>query len=183
MIQVIQSLYQVQTQKRIMLQVLIQITKLMVTTRLCLVQQEQQRQQERQAIRVVTIMVAKKYCSHSGCKRLVNLNERYCDKHKLKDSHVSKTSDYANKIHSSSRWRRTSLLYREANPLCEQCLREAEEGDQSRKKGLGMINLATSVDHIKSLADGGDPFNWDNLQSLCDYHHSKKSQAEREQKK
>ncbi|MBO2714488.1 hypothetical protein GTP11_15710 [Lactiplantibacillus plantarum] len=46
-----------------------------------------------------------------------------------------------------------------------------------------MINLATSVDHIVPLFLGGDPYDWNNLQSLCDYHHSLKSQQEREQKK
>lgn len=127
-------------------------------------------------------MVAKKYCAFGGCKRLVNLNERYCDKHKPKQQHVSKTSDYANEIHSSNRWRKTSRLYREANPICEQCLREAKEGDQSRQKRAGMINLATSVDHIKPLFAGGEPYDWDNLQSLCGYHHALKSQQEREQK-
>lgn len=145
--------------------------------------QQQERQQERQAIRVVTIMVAKKYCSFGGCKRLVNLNERYCNKHKLKDSHVSKTSDYANKIHSSNQWRRTSLLYREANPLCEACLKASQEAGKRAGERAGMINLATSVDHIVPLFAGGEPFDWNNLQSLCDYHHSLKSQAEREQKK
>jgi len=45
-----------------------------------------------------------------------------------------------------------------------------------------MINLATSVDHIVPLFAGGEPYSWDNLQSLCDYHHSLKSQREREQK-
>lgn len=122
----------------------------------------------------------KKYCSHAGCKRLINLNERYCDKHKPKDSHTSKTSMFANEIHSSSRWRKTSRLYREANPICEQCLQL--EGDQSRGERAGMINLATSVDHVKPLFAGGDPYDWNNLQSLCDYHHALKSQREREQK-
>lgn len=126
--------------------------------------------------------MVKKYCSHSGCRRLVNLNERYCDKHKPKDSHVSKTSEFANKIHASNKWRKTSRLYREANPICEQCLREAKESDQSRQKRAGMIQLATSVDHIVPLFAGGEPYDWDNLQSLCDYHHAIKSQREREQK-
>lgn len=127
-------------------------------------------------------MVAKKYCSHSGCKRLVNLNERYCSKHKPKDSHVSKTSEFANQIHSSSRWRKTSRLYRQSHPICEQCLKASKEGDQSRGKRAGMIQLATSVDHIVPLFAGGDPYDWDNLQSLCDYHHALKSQAERAKK-
>ena len=134
-------------------------------------------------IQGLTLMVCRKYCSHSGCKRLVNLNERYCSKHKPKDSHVSKTSDRANEIHSSNRWRKTSRLYREANPICEACLRALKEGDQSREKRAGMINLATSVDHIVPLFAGGEPYDWDNLQSLCDYHHALKSQREREQKK
>ncbi len=132
-----------------------------------------------QRIQTLTTMVSKKYCSHAGCKRLVKLNERYCDRHKPKDSHVSKTSMYANEIHSSNRWRKTSRLYREANPICEACLRASKEGDQSH----GMINLATSVDHIVPLFAGGEPYDWDNLQSLCDYHHALKSQQEREQKK
>lgn len=125
-------------------------------------------------------MTAKKYCSHSGCKQLIDLNKRYCDKHKLKQQHVSKTSDYANEIHSSSRWRKTSRLYRQANPICEACLREASKEGGER---AGMINLASSVDHVNPLFAGGSPYDWDNLQSLCDYHHSLKSQREREQKK
>lgn len=128
-------------------------------------------------------MVTKKYCSHSGCKRLIDLNKRYCDKHKPKQQHTSKTSVFANEIHSSNRWRKTSQLYREANPICEQCLKASKEGDQSRKNTAGMINLATSVDHIVPLFAGGEPYDWNNLQSLCDYHHALKSQAEREQKK
>lgn len=128
-------------------------------------------------------MVSKKYCSHAGCKRLINLNERYCDKHKPKQQHVSKSSEFANNIHSSSRWRRTSRLYREAHPICEACIKASERADKRADKRAGMINLATSVDHIKSLADGGSAYDWNNLQSLCDYHHSLKSQQEREQKK
>ncbi len=136
---------------------------------------ERQQEQERQAM-------VKKYCAFGGCKRLVNLNERYCDKHKPKDSHISKTSDYANEIHKSSRWRKTSLLYREANPICEQCLKASKRAGKGLDERAGMINLATSVDHIKSLAEGGEPYNWNNLMSLCSYHHSLKSQQEREQK-
>lgn len=128
-------------------------------------------------------MTVKKYCSHSGCKRLVNLNERYCDRHKPKQQHISKSSEFANEIHSSSRWRKTSRLYREANPICEACLKASKRAGQRADKRAGMMNLATSVDHIVPLFAGGDPYDWNNLQSLCDYHHSLKSQAEREQKK
>ena len=107
-------------------------------------------------------MVAKKYCSHSGCKRLVSLNQRYCDKHKPKQQHTSKTSVFANEIHKSSKWRRTSELYREANPLCEQCLKASKRADKRAGERAGMINLATSVDHIVPLFAGGEPYDWSN---------------------
>lgn len=128
-------------------------------------------------------MTVKKYCAFGGCKRLVNLNERYCDKHKPKEQHTSKTSEFANEIHASNRWRKTSRLYREANPICEACLKASKRAGKRADKRAGMINLATSVDHIVPLFAGGDPYDWDNLQSLCDYHHSLKSQRERENKK
>jgi 5-methylcytosine-specific restriction endonuclease McrA len=128
-------------------------------------------------------MTVKKYCAFGGCKRLVNLDERYCSRHKREEQHVSKTSMYANEIHSSSRWRKTSRLYREAHPVCEACLKASKRADKRADKRAGMINLATSVDHIVPLFLGGEPYDWDNLQSLCDYHHAMKSQREREQKK
>lgn len=35
--------------------------------------------------------------------------------------------------------------------------------------------LATDVDHITPLAEGGDRYNPDNLQSLCKPHHDQKT--------
>jgi len=131
----------------------------------------------------VVLVAVKKYCSHSGCKQLIDLNKRYCDKHKPKQEHISKSSEFANEIHSSSRWRKTSRLYREAHPICEACIKASERAGKGLDKRAGMINLATSVDHIVPLFAGGDPYDWNNLQSLCSFHHSLKSQAEREQKK
>ncbi|WP_345753464.1 HNH endonuclease signature motif containing protein [Lactiplantibacillus pentosus] len=75
------------------------------------------------------------------------------------------------------------MLYREANPICEQCLKASKGLDKGLDERAGMINLATSVDHIVPLFAGGSPYDWSNLQSLCDYHHALKSQREREQKK
>jgi len=131
----------------------------------------------------VVLVAVKKYCSHSGCKQLIDLNKRYCDKHKPKQEHISKSSEFANEIHSSSRWRKTSRLYREAHPICEACIKASERAGKGLDKRAGMINLATGVDHIVPLFAGGDPYDWNNLQSLCSFHHSLKSQAEREQKK
>ncbi|NVM97818.1 HNH endonuclease [Arthrobacter sp. SDTb3-6] len=35
------------------------------------------------------------------------------------------------------------------------------------------------ADHIIEIADGGAPFDADNLQTLCQTHHDEKSKAER----
>lgn len=117
-----------------------------------------------------------KQCGHAGCNKLIAFDERYCDKHKQdgkRKPHTSTTSDYANEIHQSWKWRKVSRLYRLHNPICEQCLKE----------NATIPRLASSVDHIKPLFLGGKPFDEDNLQSLCDFHHSIKSQEERQKNK
>lgn len=35
------------------------------------------------------------------------------------------------------------------------------------------------ADHIIEIADGGSPFDADNLQTLCKTHHAEKSKAEK----
>lgn len=112
-----------------------------------------------------------KQCNHAGCKNLIPYDERYCAKHmddNKREPHISKTSEYANEIHQSYHWRKVSRLYRLKHPICEECLRENAD----------IPRLATSVDHIKPLFLGGEPYNEDNLQSLCDYHHAIKSHEE-----
>jgi 5-methylcytosine-specific restriction endonuclease McrA len=61
----------------------------------------------------------------------------------------------------SKRWKitRRRVLFNE--PLCRNCDR-----------------LATDVDHVKPLAEGGDPYAMDNLQPLCQRCHGKKTRAE-----
>ena len=39
----------------------------------------------------------------------------------------------------------------------------------------GCAAKSTAVDHIKSLADGGEPFERGNLRALCYAHHSRRS--------
>lgn len=43
----------------------------------------------------------------------------------------------------------------------------------------GRTEPAVIVDHVKEIADGGDPYDWDNLQSLCLPCHNRKTAAER----
>jgi len=63
-------------------------------------------------------------------------------------------------------WKRLSLAKRKANPICEECQRK------------GIIKSAYCVDHIVPINQGGDPWAWDNLQSLCRKCHDKKTAKE-----
>jgi len=55
-------------------------------------------------------------------------------------------------------------MFLRANPLCVEC------------QATGRTEAATDVDHIVARRNGGGD-DWDNLQSLCHSHHSKKTGA------
>ena len=65
------------------------------------------------------------------------------------------------KIYKSYRWRRLREDYLIENPECVMCGR-----------------IATVVDHIKPITQGGSIWRWDNLQSLCKYCHNSKTAKE-----
>lgn len=64
------------------------------------------------------------------------------------------------------KWRNTSINFRIKNPLCIQC------------ELKGIIKPATVTDHIKPITQGGDPWDFENMQPLCDSCHNKKSRSE-----
>ncbi|MDY3213415.1 HNH endonuclease [Pyramidobacter sp.] len=70
-------------------------------------------------------------------------------------------------FYQSTEWRKLRGAYRRAHPLCEECLRE------------GRTEPAVIVDHVEEIADGGDPYDWDNLRSMCLACHNRKTAAER----
>lgn len=76
-------------------------------------------------------------------------------------------SQETDQFYNSKAWRGLSKLYRQRNPLCEHCKRN------------NIIKPAAHVDHIKEIKDGGEPLDWENLQSLCVPCHSRKTSAER----
>ncbi|MGE2714208.1 HNH endonuclease [Mycolicibacterium litorale] len=53
--------------------------------------------------------------------------------------------------------------YRAAHPYCE---------------APGCPKVMAQVDHIVPLAEGGDRYDWDNYQSLCQPHHDRKTTAD-----
>lgn len=70
------------------------------------------------------------------------------------------------KFYNSWKWRKARKIFIEKNPVCVKC--EAE----------GIVNEAKFVDHIQRIEDGGEKFDEDNLQSLCQFHHNSKSGKE-----
>ena len=49
------------------------------------------------------------------------------------------------------------------DPFCDSCL------------GLQITKLAGHVDHILAIRQGGDPWQWENLRSLCHSCHTRKT--------
>lgn len=71
---------------------------------------------------------------------------------------ANKSVDY-----NSKQWRKLRAAKRATDPLCEIC------------KAEGRTTPAECVDHIIPTKQGGDPWAWDNLQSLCRPCHYKKT--------
>lgn len=69
-------------------------------------------------------------------------------------------------IYNSWPWRKLSKRIRESNPLCKHC------------EQLGIITKGVVADHIIPIARGGEVFNEDNIQVLCERCHNIKSSKE-----
>ncbi len=67
------------------------------------------------------------------------------------------------KLYNSKEWKAVRLSKLSRNPLCEECLR------------IGVTEPAKHVDHIKSIANGGEKLCMSNLRSLCVSCHSRKT--------
>ena len=72
----------------------------------------------------------------------------------------------ANWPYNTTAWKRLREVKLQASPLCEPCERR------------GKLVRANTVDHIKSIASGGDPFpSLDGLMSMCHACHNTKTNA------
>jgi len=99
---------------------------------------------------------------------------RYCAEHRktytlLNNADAFKrckeSSSQAKAFYSSSRWRKTTALFRAYNPLCEEC----------KKQGLIVpVKLVHHVPGIDFLLDNGsNPCDFKYLQGLCHNCHQK----------
>ena len=111
-------------------------------------------------------MRARSVCSQKGCAELVvsglcdrHLKERMALDRSLRGSSTKRGYD--------KRWRRVRDWYLARNPLCEPCF------EQDRTA------VATEVDHIVPLAQGGERLDEGNLQAICRSCHAKKTARER----
>ena len=66
--------------------------------------------------------------------------------------------------YNSTQWRKVASLHKKLNPMC------VIEGCQ---------NPVHTTDHIKPINDGGEPYNMNNLQSLCKRHNASKTGSQR----
>ena len=109
-----------------------------------------------------------KPCAYKGCPNLVSPKKRYCKEHKnLLDKKYSRTKrdlKTHKEVYNTRRWRKVrELALKRDSGLCQMCL-----------KG-GRITKADVVDHIVEIKDGGAAYDLDNLQSLCQSCHNKKT--------
>ena len=123
-------------------------------------------------------MSIKKRCAKAGCRELIRLGERYCDKHKnyndkqynkqIRHNKALQANGKTNKeiadFYNSRDWknRREQVLIRD-NFLCQNCLRN------------GVISTATIVHHKRELRakDGWEHrLEMNNLESICQSCHN-----------
>jgi 5-methylcytosine-specific restriction protein A len=72
----------------------------------------------------------------------------------------------AKRLYEFPVWRKLRTLKLAQDPLCEYC------------RTQGLLTPATDVDHIVPLVAGGEPLDMGNLQSLCHWCHSRKTNRE-----
>lgn len=106
---------------------------------------------------------AKRPCPWPGCGRAVYT--KYCSecepKAKKRDAGNRSPSEFA-WVYKTTRWKRLRALVLVEEPICQACRKQP----------------SNTVDHIKAMAAGGDPWDRDNLQALDRVCHSRKTALE-----
>lgn len=92
-------------------------------------------------------------CTYPNCPHPATYRGR-CPDHAR--THNRDTRRAGAPVYAGKRWQRTRDWQLYEHPLCDICGR-----------------IATDVHHRQDLADGGAPYNPDNLQSLCRSCHSR----------
>ena len=115
-------------------------------------------------------------CTFGGCKNTVTVSANSktparCDKHPLRQSTPKRVHEHqihnGKNLYKTQQWVNLRNAYARHQPLCEHCLR------------YDIITPGFIVDHIVEIADGGEKFDWNNLQHLCASCHNTKTGREK----
>jgi len=110
-----------------------------------------------------------KNCARGGCYKVSIYGKSYCVDHMRQkyrtDQQIYKTTE-SNAIYKTSAWRNTRKDILHHEPYCRECAKHDRQ------------TIATEIDHIKAIAEGGDKWDRDNLQPLCSDCHKRKSVRE-----
>lgn len=123
----------------------------------------------------------RRQCTFSGCNEIVTVPVGYrdsprCDKH-MRIVAVTPKREYSHHFHNgkniykTTQWRKLRDAFAAENPLCRHC------------HDYEIITAGYIVDHIIEIEDGGQPFEWSNLQHLCQSCHNAKTAREKIKRK
>lgn len=122
-----------------------------------------------------------RHCTKSGCITPHNNDNGYCNEHqeyyqaqvKERNKRYNDNRPARHQFYFTNTWKRMRKQYISEHPLCCRC----EE--------LGLVVLATLVDHIVEIEDNPElKDDYSNLQSMCHAcHNVKTGEAARERKK
>lgn len=103
-----------------------------------------------------------KPCRWTGCPALVKSGVGYCPEHKRETRKQSdRQRDQSNRhVYATARWKRLRKMVLGRDPTCP-C------GDGT-----------TVADHIVPMSRGGQPYDLDNVQGMCDRCHNRKTARE-----
>lgn len=109
-------------------------------------------------------------CTYPGCKTIVSDGSSRCCHHVLPERTPKRQYDHhyhnGKNIYKTSQWRKLRESHLRREPCCVMCAQ------------YDIVTPATVVDHIVEIKDQGDPFDPNNLQSLCAACHNKKTGKE-----
>lgn len=114
----------------------------------------------------INTILPRRICSFGGCQSVALIDSSRCEKHTRQ---IAPKRRYAHHYHqgkhiyTSARWIALRDAHRRSHPCCELCERR------------GIYRPVDVVDHKHEIIDGADPFDPENLMSLCTECHNRKT--------
>ncbi|MHB8276487.1 MAG: HNH endonuclease signature motif containing protein [Candidatus Humimicrobiaceae bacterium] len=108
-------------------------------------------------------------CKHPLCPKIAEQSSPYCIQHSKQPVSQQEIDRHRhdNRVYGNTTWRRLRRIKLSNDPLCELCLSK------------DIVVQASQVDHIIPVAIQPElRLSLDNLQSLCETCHSKKTREE-----